>query len=323
MQFFPSLAAVPAGFGPSAVTIGKFDGVHSGHREVIAEMRTAAESAGLVSTVLTFDRHPLALLNPERTPLALTSNGQKRDVLESIGIDAMVMMEFTTEFSRQSPQDFVEQVLERLLDARLVFVGPDFRFGRQGSGSIEFLTELGKEHGFDVRSVGAVRPDGERPISSTWIRDLMTDGRVREAAELLGHLPSVRGVVVRGEQRGRALGYPTANLSADLEGYIPADGVYAALVTVDGQTTPSAVSIGNNPTFVGVPDKQVEAHLLDVDLDLYGKTLEVAFADFVRGMAKFGSVDDLVAQMVLDEARVRVVLGLPEKRAAGRPTTEA
>lgn len=322
MQFYPSLAAVPAGFGPSAVTIGKFDGVHAGHREVIDEMRTAAESAGLVSTVLTFDRHPLALLNPERAPLSLMSNGQKRDVLESLGIDAMVMMEFTTEFSRQSPEDFIEQVLDRLLDARLVFVGPDFRFGRQGSGSIGFLSELGKDHGFEVRSVGAVKPDGQRSISSTWIRDLMSEGRVREAAVLLDRLPSVRGVVVRGEQRGRALGYPTANLSADLEGFIPADGVYAARVTVDGRTMPSAVSIGNNPTFVGVPDKQVEAHILDADLDLYGKTLEVAFVDFVRGMAKFDSVDDLVTQMVLDEARVREVLGMPEKQVARQPATE-
>jgi riboflavin kinase/FMN adenylyltransferase len=317
MQFYSSLEAVPAEFGPSAVTIGKFDGVHAGHRRVLTELRSAAEEAGLVSTVLTFDRHPLALLRPELCPPALTSNAQKREILEGTGIGAMVMIEFTESFSLQTPEEFVENVLVGILHARIVFVGPDFRFGRQGLGTVDLLGKLGAQYGFEVRTISAVQPDGQRSISSTWIRDLLAEGRVGEAAVLLERRPSVRGMVVRGEQRGRQLGFPTANLSSDLEGLIPADGVYAAFATVDGRTMPAAASVGNNPTFVGVPDKQVEAHILDETLDLYGKTLEVSFVEYIRGMAKFDSVEALVAQMSDDEAKVREVLGVPQRRTVG------
>jgi len=310
MKFYPSLGDVPAGFGPSAVTIGKFDGVHSGHRSVIARLRQEAAAAGLVSTVLTFDRHPLALLSPGSHPESLTSNDQKRAVLETTGIDALVMIEFTYDFSLKEPEDFVTDVLVAALHAKLVFVGPDFRFGHRGLGTVELLKRLGHLHGFEVRMIEAVRPLGDRVISSTWIRDLLAEGRVAEAATLLERQASVRGIVVHGERRGRQLGYPTANLARAVEGFVPADGVYAAYATVDGRTIPAAVSIGNNPTFVGVPDKQIEAHLLDEDLDLYGKTMEIAFVEYIRGMEKFASVGELVAQMTLDEARVRELLGV-------------
>jgi riboflavin kinase/FMN adenylyltransferase len=313
MIFYPSLEEVPARFGPSAVTIGKFDGVHAGHRSVIERLCAEATAAGLVSTVLTFDRHPLALLKPELCPESLTSNDQKRGVLETTGIDALVQIQFTREFSLQEPEDFVKKVLVDLLHARIVFVGEDFRFGRQGRGTVALLERLGGEYGFEVRLIAAVRPTGDRVISSSWIRDLLSEGRVGEAATLLGRLPSVRAIVVPGERRGRALGYPTANLAQDVEGYIPADGVYAAYATVDGRTIPAAVSIGNNPTFAGVRDKQVEAHLLDEDLDLYGKTVEVSFVEYIRGMEKFPGVPELVAQMTLDEARVRELLGVPAR----------
>ena len=310
MKFYPSLGDVPASFGPSAVTIGKFDGVHSGHRSVIARLRQEAAAAGLVSTVLTFDRHPLALLSPGSHPESLTSNDQKRAVLETTGIDALVMIEFTYDFSLKEPEDFVTDVLVAALHAKLVFVGPDFRFGHRGLGTVESLKRLGQLHGFEVRMIEAVRPLGDRVISSTWIRDLLAEGRVAEAATLLERQASVRGIVVHGERRGRELGYPTANLARSVEGFVPADGVYAAYASVDGRTIPAAVSIGNNPTFVGVPDKQIEAHLLDEDLDLYGKTIEITFVEYIRGMEKFESVGELVAQMTLDEARVRELLGV-------------
>ena len=311
MKFYPSLDDVPPDFGPSAVTIGKFDGVHSGHRSVIARLRREAAAAGLVSTVLTFDRHPLALLNPSNCPESLTSNDQKRAVLETTGIDALVMIEFTREFSLEEPQVFVTDVLVSALHAKLVFVGPDFRFGHRGIGTVDLLERLGRLHGFEVRMIEAVRPLGDRVISSTWIRDLLAEGRVAEAATLLERAPTVRGIVVPGERRGRELGYPTANLARSVEGFVPADGVYAAYATVDGRSMPAAVSIGNNPTFVGVPDKQIEAHMLDEDLDLYGKTVEIAFVDYIRGMEKFANVGELVTQMTLDEARVRQMLGMP------------
>jgi riboflavin kinase/FMN adenylyltransferase len=313
MKFYPSLDEVPADFGPSAVTIGKFDGVHAGHRSVIARLRREAAAAGLVSTVLTFDRHPLALLKPDLCPGTLTSNDQKRAVLETTGIDALVMIEFTHAFSLEEPQEFVTDVLVGTLHAKLVFVGPDFRFGHRGLGTVEELERLGRLHGFEVRMIEAVRPLGDRVISSTWIRDLLAEGRVAEAATLLERRSTVRGIVVPGERRGRELGYPTANLARSVEGYVPADGVYAAYATVDGRTMPAAVSIGNNPTFVGVPDKQIEAHLLDEDLDLYGKMVEIAFVKYIRGMEKFASVGELVTQMTHDEANVRHLLGMPER----------
>ncbi|MES2094001.1 MAG: bifunctional riboflavin kinase/FAD synthetase [Actinomycetota bacterium] len=313
MKFYPSLSDLPEDFGPSAVTIGKFDGVHVGHRRVIARLREEAEAAGLVSTVLTFDRHPLALLRPEQCPESLTSNEQKRAVLETTGIDTAVMIEFTRALSLERPEEFVRDVLVDALHAKLVFVGPDFRFGHRGLGTVEQLEGLGEANGFAVRTVDAVRPYGDRVISSTWIRELLATGRVGEAAALLERAPTVRGVVVPGEHRGRELGYPTANLARTVEGFVPADGIYAAYATVDGRTMPAAVSIGNNPTFAGVPDRQIEAHLLDEDLDLYGKTVEIAFVDYIRAMEKFASVGELVTRMTVDEARVRELLRMPAR----------
>ena len=310
MQFFDSLSGVPAAFGPSAVTIGKFDGVHIGHRRVLAALRDIAAEQGLVSTVVTFDRHPLALLRPDLCPESVSSNQQKRELLESTGVDATVVIPFTREFSELSPVEFVERVLVDALHAQVVFVGEDFRFGHGGSGDVALLTELGTTRGFTVRSIDQVL-SSTQPVSSTLVRGLLADGRVREAGELLGRPPAVRAEVVHGSHRGRELGYPTANLSPEHEGLIPADGVYAAYLVLDGVRMPAAVSIGNNPTFDGVPAKQVEAHVLDADLDLYGDIVEVQFVDYVRGMVKFDGVDALIVQMQDDERRVRDILGVP------------
>ncbi|MCU1423349.1 MAG: bifunctional riboflavin kinase/FAD synthetase [Microbacteriaceae bacterium] len=316
MELFTSLEQVPAGFGPSAVTIGKFDGLHIGHRRVLAALRGIAKKRSLISTVITFDRHPLALLRPESCPPPISSNEQKVELLESTGIDALLMLEFTREFSELTPEQFVDSVLVEVLHAAVVFVGGDFRFGNRNAGDVALLTELGRTRGFEVVSIDEVLADdvvadAGQPVSSTLIRDLLARGDVRSAAELLGRPPAVRAIVVHGEMRGRALGYPTANLSPDHEGLIPADGVYAAHLTVDGRTMPAAVSIGNNPTFEGVPDKQVEAHVLDEDLDLYGRRVQVDFVDYVRPMVKFDGIDALKAQMSLDEQRVREILNVP------------
>jgi riboflavin kinase/FMN adenylyltransferase len=311
MTYYTSLAELPSDFGPSAVTIGKFDGMHDGHREVVDELKAEADDRGLVSTVLTFDRNPLALLHPAEYPLSLMSLAQKREALEATGIDALVVIEFDRAFSELTPEEFVQQVLVDATHAALVLVGENFRFGHDGAGTVQRLAELGREHGFEVRSIPQVKPDGTRVISSSWIRTLLTDGEITEATQLLGHRPSVRGLVVRGEQRGRRMGYPTANLAEDLEGFVPADGVYAAIATIDGVEMPAAVSVGDNPTFTGVRAKQVEAHILDANLDLYGKTIEVAFVQFMRPMVKFTGVPALVEQMHRDEDDIRRVLGVP------------
>jgi len=319
MEFFESLDAVPSGFGPSAVAIGKFDGVHAGHRRVIERLRAVAAERALVATAVTFDRHPLSLIRPQDCPEALLSNSQKVDRLAETGLDATLMVAFDRPFSEQTPEQFVERILVGALGARVVMVGADFRFGARGSGTVETLTELGARHGFEVQRIEDVltpldpASGGTRRASSTWVRELLAAGDVVEAGLVLGHEPTIRSIVVRGAQRGRAMGYPTANLSPAIEGFIPRDGVYAAWLTVDGARYGAAVSIGNNPTFEGVPEKQVEAHVLDEDLDLYGSTVELSFVRYIRPMTKFDGMASLVTQMNRDEEQIRSILGYPAK----------
>ncbi|ROQ41249.1 riboflavin kinase/FMN adenylyltransferase [Frondihabitans sp. PhB188] len=326
MDFFTNLADVPAGFGPSAVTIGKFDGVHLGHRAVIAALETVARDRDLVSAVVTFDRHPLAVLHPGAVPAALTSNRQKRELLESTGVEATLMLTFDEHLRDLTPEEFVDRVLVEAMQAEVILVGGDFRFGKGGAGTVDTLRELGRTRGFDVELIpdvlfeigslvesGALSeagaPElGERRVSSTWIRQLLDAGRIVEATALLGRAPSVRGVVVHGEMRGRELGFPTANLEPRSEGFVPADGVYAADVIIDGLAHGAAVSVGNNPTFQGVPEKQVEANLLDFDGDLYGKEVTVSFLSWVRGNVKFDGLESLIAQITRDVAEIRAYL---------------
>lgn len=297
MQVFASVAEVPDGFGPSAVTVGKFDGVHTGHRAVIDALRMLGHERDLTPTVITFDRHPAEVLDPAHCPEYLLSPQQKLEKLDESGIDATLVIPFDRAFSQSAPEDFVEKVLVGALNARVVLIGSDFRYGARGSGTATTLAASGAEHGFEVHLVDDVVRGTGRRASSSWVREALSAGNVREAAEILGYLPSVRSVVVPGERRGRELGFPTANLKPGPEGMIPADGVYAGWLTVDGTTYPAAISVGNNPTFEGVPARQVEAYVLDQDFDLYGKTVTVAFAEQLRGMVKFESVDELIDQL--------------------------
>jgi riboflavin kinase / FMN adenylyltransferase len=311
MEFYDGLDAVPAGFGPSAVTIGKFDGIHLGHRGVFAQLCERADAAGLVPTVVTFDRNPLSIVRPDHVPPALVSPAQKAELLTEVGIAVTVRVSFTPEFAALSPEQFVRQVLVDTLDTKLVLAGADFRFGENGTGDLESLRRFGAQYGFAVALIEDVHHDDggvERRLSSSWIRELIAAGRVREAGELLGRMPTIRSRVVHGEERGRELGYPTANLDPAIEGMLPADGVYAAWATVDGIRYGAAVSIGNNPTFDGIPQHQVEAHLLDQKIDLYGAEIELGFVDHVRPMQKFDSVEALVAQLQADELRIREIL---------------
>jgi riboflavin kinase/FMN adenylyltransferase len=279
---------------------------------MIDRMLLEARELSLVPTVLTFDRNPLSILAPGSCPPALISNDQKLELLARCGLAATLMVEFDRAFSEQPPEEFVRKVLVEALGAKLVYVGPDFRFGKGGKGDVAFLEELGRLDGFEVRHIEAIEHDGRR-VSSTWVRELLAEGRVREAGRLLGRAPSVRGIVVRGARRGRMLGFPTANLAPESEGLVPADGVYAAWATVDGDRYPAAVSIGNNPTFDGVPARQVEAHILapdfsEIDIDLYGRTIALDFVDRIRGMEKFDGVDALIARIAADVDDVRRIL---------------
>ncbi|MGN6425968.1 MAG: bifunctional riboflavin kinase/FAD synthetase [Leifsonia sp.] len=308
MKVFTSVAEVPDGYGPSAVTIGKFDGVHSGHRAVIGRLREVAADRGLAATVITFDRNPLEVLAPEKCPAALVSNRQKLSLLAETGIDATLMVTFDRTLADLPPEEFVHRILVDRLHAAAVLVGSDFRFGARGAGDVAMLRELGERYGFTVELIDDVRPEHGRRVSSTWIRELLAEGDVAHATQLLGHVPTVAGVVVHGAKRGRELGFPTANLSPESEGLIPADGVYAGWLTDGGTRYPAAISVGNNPTFEGVPQKQVEAYVLDEDLDLYGHTVEISFVERIRGMVAYAGIDPLIAQIGEDVERARAIL---------------
>jgi riboflavin kinase/FMN adenylyltransferase len=307
MQLFEHLDDVPARFGPSAVTIGKFDGVHLGHRGVIAQLTSLAADRALQPVVVTFDRHPMALLRPELCPEALVSNAQRTALLAETDVAATVVLEFTRELSELEPTEFVEQILRDALDARLVLVGADFRFGHRGAGTIETLRQLGDAHGFEVVLLEDVQVDGAR-VSSTKIREHLSRGEVREAAVLLGRYPRVRSTVVHGDAIGREIGFPTANLDPAMEGFLPADGVYAAWAWIDGVRYGAAVSVGNNPTFDGIPARRTEAHLLGAKVDAYGKPIEIDFVEYLRPMVKFDGIDTLIAALSADVERIRAVL---------------
>ena len=319
MIVFRDPSDVPAGFGPSVVAIGKFDGVHSGHRAVLDRARVDAATSGARVVAVTFDRNPLALLRPEICPVDLIGVHQKIQLLAETGIDATLVLRFDRELADLTPREFVQRVLVDALSVRTVLVGGDFRFGRGGAGNPDVLRELGGELGFDVDVVDDVRAiDAGRRVSSTWIRELLSEGDVETAAKLLGRPASVWGEVVEGLKRGRELGFPTANLSPDLEGFVPADGVYAGWLVDEGSADglrrgaryPAAISVGMNPTFDDVAVRQVEAYVLDeTDLDLYGRDVEIQFVSRIRGMTAFEGVEALVAQITDDVERVREALG--------------
>jgi riboflavin kinase/FMN adenylyltransferase len=309
MKTFYGAESVPRDWPASAVSIGKFDGVHAGHRAVVTELMAIAAREQLAAVVVTFDRHPLALLSPAQCPSTLVSPEQKLKLIAETGVETTLLLEFNRSLASLPPREFIERVLVSALHARFVLVGRDFRFGARGAGDVTLLRELGDEFGYSVCLIDDVKPDGERRVSSTWIRELLSAGEVTAAGELLGHLPTVRGQVVHGAARGRELGFPTANLSADSEGLIPADGVYAGWLTDADKRYPAAISVGNNPTFDGVAQKQVEAYVLDeTDLDLYDHVVDVSFVERIRGMVAYSGIDPLIEQIRDDVERVRSIV---------------
>ena len=310
MKVFHSEAEVGPELGPSAVTIGKFDGVHSGHRAVIARLTAAATEESLTSVVVTFDRNPLEVVAPDRCPEALVSLEQKLELLAGTGVDATLVVRFDEAFARVPAERFVTEYLVKALRARRVFVGSDFRFGAGNAGDVALLRRLGEAHGFTVELIDDVVGTAGERVSSTRIRELLARGEVDEAARLLGRAPMVRGLVVHGAKRGRELGFPTANLSPRSEGLIPADGVYAGWLVDNGARHPAAISVGNNPTFEGVPQKQVEAHVIGETIDLYDHEVEVVFTARIRGMTAFRGIPALIEQIGDDVRVARGLLGL-------------
>jgi riboflavin kinase/FMN adenylyltransferase len=311
VEVYTGIESVPASFGPSAVTIGKFDGLHTGHRVVVEDLLALAAD-DLLPVVVTFDRNPLELLRPDLCPAPLVGLEQKLELLASAGVAATVVLRFDEALASLEPEAFVEQVLLGPLRMRRMLVGDDFRFGYRGRGDVALLERMGADRGFEVRVQREVTRETRR-VSSTWIRELLGAGAIEEASDLLGRPPAVRGEVVHGAHRGRELGYPTANLAQQSDGMIPADGVYAGRLvdrSLDPPVSyPAAISVGSNPTFEGVPPKQVEAYVLDRTLDLYGHLVDVEFTHRIRGQIAYEGVEPLIAQMAVDVARVRGLVG--------------
>ncbi|MFJ4997355.1 bifunctional riboflavin kinase/FAD synthetase [Microbacterium sp. NPDC088619] len=312
MIVFRDPSEVPAGFGPSAVAIGKFDGVHAGHRAVIRRLKEIAAQSGVRAVAVTFDRNPLAVLRPDRCPENVVTVGRKLELLSELELDATLLLTFDEEFAARSAEDFVAGILTGALHVSTILVGEDFRFGRGGAGDPELLRELGPKYGFTVEVVDDVFLDGsDRRVSSTWIRELLMAGDVTAAARVLDRNVDVRGEVVHGLKRGRELGFPTANLSASVDSFVPADGVYAGWL-VDHETGlrhRAAISVGTNPTFDDVLERQVEAHVIgETDLDLYGHDVTVEFVERLRGMVAFEGIEKLKTQMASDVTDAESVL---------------
>lgn len=314
MQVVTDLAGCQRPPEGSVVTIGAYDGVHLGHRAIIADVKRLAGELGAKSAVVTFDRHPAMVVRPESAPLLLTDLDQKLELLAATGVDITAVVHFDEQRAHESPEDFVEEVLIGCLGARAVVVGEDFHFGHQRRGNVALLRQLGREAGFEVVPLPLVpRLDGVgEPISSTAIRRALAGGEVDVAARLLGRPFEARGIVVTGDRRGQLLGFPTANVEVPNQMCRPADGVYAGWYErPDGIVRPCAINLGRRPTFYEHADHSLlEAHLLDFQGDLYGERAKVRFVEFLRSERKFDGVDSLVAQLKQDVESTRQALGL-------------
>lgn len=292
--------------GPTSVSVGVFDGVHIGHRRVLADLVTASRKRGLVPAVVTFDPHPLRFLAPDRAPLMLTSVEQRIEQFRHLGIEVSGVLYFP-DIRDLTAEEFATQVLASALQAQWVVVGADFRFGRDRGGDAGLLQRMGEEEEFEVSVVDMYGRE-EGVVSSTRIRALLSDGNVEEAAPLLDRPYELTGVVQPGDGRGRTIGFPTANLAVAPELLIPANGVYACRVGGDLALHDGVVNIGTRPTFGG-QDRRVEAFLFDFDGDLYGRELAVRFVARIREERTFAGVDELRHQIEADAAAARVLLG--------------
>ncbi|PID85182.1 MAG: bifunctional riboflavin kinase/FMN adenylyltransferase [Chloroflexi bacterium] len=315
MKVWTSRDEIPTG-KRRIVTIGNFDGMHQGHQRVIATCRERARRHGLEAVACTFDPHPVQVHHPE-VGLSLISPLQDRlDAMAATGVDATFVIHYDASVYMLSAEEFVSHFLVDALGVKEIVVGEDFQFGRNNSGNIDTLRELGRSYGFDVVMVADVEaPEGKR-WSSSWVRQLLASGDVAGAARVLGHLHRIRGTVHHGFKRGRELGFPTANLHTDIEGVIPADGVYAGWLvrsvpgTSAGEFLPAAISVGTNPQFEGV-DRTVEAHVLGrADLQLYDERVAIIFVSRIRDMEVFDSLEALLAQMDEDLRITASILGV-------------
>jgi riboflavin kinase / FMN adenylyltransferase len=309
MEVIDNLARCPRPAGGTVVTIGAYDGVHLGHRRLIQQVRKLAAERACASAVVTFDRHPALVVRPESAPKLLTDATTKLELLAETGLDYAVVVAFDKARSEEPAEDFVRTILVGCLAARVIVVGHDFHFGHDREGNVAFLERMGPSLGFEVRGLDLFGDEGEA-ISSTRVRGALAEGDVEAAAALLGRPHRVRGTVVRGDARGRELGFPTANVAVPSEICLPADGIYAGWYRrPSGEPQAAAISLGVRPTFYSYqPTSLLEAYLLDFDGDLYGEEGVVEFVARLRGEERFDGVEPLVAQMRRDVEGARQAL---------------
>ncbi|MEU6114964.1 bifunctional riboflavin kinase/FAD synthetase [Streptomyces sp. NPDC047117] len=311
MQRWRGLEDIPEGWGRSVVTIGSYDGVHRGHQLILGKAVARARELGVPAVVVTFDPHPSEVVRPGTHPPLLAPHHRRAELMAELGVDAVLILPFTKEFSKLAPADFVVKVLVDKLHAKLVVEGPNFRFGHKAAGNVETLAELGRTYDYDVEVIDLFErgeAGGGEPFSSTLTRRLVAAGDMAGAAEVLGRPHRVEGIVVRGAQRGRELGFPTANVETLPHTAIPADGVYAGHLHVEGEAMPAAISVGTNPQFDG-KIRTVEAYAIDrVGLDLYGLHVAVDFVAYIRGQEKFDTLDALLERMALDVKQARALV---------------
>lgn len=315
MKIWYELAQVP-GDQRSVVTIGNFDGMHNGHRRVVASCVERAARRGAEAVAVTFDPHPTQVHRPELGLELISPLRDRLDAMEASGLDGTLVVHYDASVYSLEAEEFVEEFLVDRLGAIEVVVGQDFRFGRGNSGTVDTLRELGRRYGFDVTMVTDIEAPEGRRWSSSWVRELLEVGDVAGAARVLGHLHRIRGTVEHGFKRGRELGFPTANLGGGIEGVVPGDGVYAGWLvravpgTQSAEFLPAAISVGTNPQFAGV-ERTVEAHVLGrSDLNLYGERIAVTFVARIRPMMSFDSVEDLLRRMDDDLRQTAYVLGI-------------
>ena len=300
---------IPGAWGRCVVTIGVFDGVHRGHQLLIRRAVEEARELGVPSVVVTFDPHPMEIIRPGSHPALLSGPKYKADLVEELGVDAFLVLPFTVDFMRLTAAEFVHDVLVQKLHASAVVVGENFRYGHDVTGTVATLTDDGRRFGFSVEAF-PLQGTGDRTWSSTYVRSCVAAGDMLSAFDALGREHRVHGVIVRGDQRGREIGFPTANLEPLPWSAIPADGIYAGHLVRGKELLPAAISIGTNPTFAG-DERRVEAYVLDFDGDLYGEHVGLSFTQRLRDTVRFDTVDALVDQMHLDVARTRELLGHP------------
>ena len=324
MQRWRGQDEIPTDWGRCVLTIGVFDGVHRGHAELIAHAVKAGRAREVPAVLMTFDPHPMEVVFPGSHPAQLTTLARRAELVEAAGIDVFLVIPFTHDFMKLTPDRYIHELLVERLHVVEVVVGENFTFGRKAAGNVDLLRRAGRQFGFAVEAISLIAercPTGDGgtvTFSSTYIRSCVDAGDMAAAAEALGRPHRVEGVVVRGEGRGKAMGFPTANVAPPVHAAIPADGVYAAWFTVlgpgpatdsvvPGERYPAAVSVGTNPTFSG-RTRTVEAFVIDRDADLYGEHVAVDFIARIRGQRTFASVPDLIAAMDSDVERTRHLL---------------